>query len=93
MKGRPRRPRWLRTKLVADDGREFELDELGEWWLANKTFSSSKALVRWFQTGALTREECHNLWIGLGRADAPPKRAHVYAYRENLQTPLVGRAQ
>ena len=73
----------LRTKLVADDGREFEnIPAWIEWF--DETESKGDRLQIFRTKGYLNRRQCRSLWQWLGRTDRVPKRLDIYFKMEDL---------
>jgi hypothetical protein len=71
----------LRSKFVADDGREFDMHAAWEWFDGEPD--------RWrqlfFGSGVLNRSQCRSLWRWLGRTDPVPKRLEVFFLAEDIQ--------
>jgi hypothetical protein len=65
----------LRTKFVADDGRDFgDLGYIFAEWLETRPESEYPA---WCKRGYLTREQCRSFWSYIGRTDKAPKRLRI----------------
>ncbi len=70
----------LRTKAVADDGREFLglLNGIVEWLDEQQSWDPTKR-------NYLTRRECRDLWAWLGRTDKVPKRLTFYIWGPDVE--------
>lgn len=76
----------LRSKAIADDGREF--DNL----LNMVAFEYLDTQKNWMETGIIDCRQCRGLWKWLGRTDKPPKRLTLFVNRADIMRlfPLPG---
>jgi hypothetical protein len=75
--------RWvpnIRTMLVADDGREFEMLWV-EWF---DTLPKAQQEVIW-KTSILKRRQCRQLWQYFGRTDKVPKRLSIMVNSDDME--------
>ena len=70
----------LRSKFVADDGREFELQA---FWSDVFHQLSEREQDNIFKTSRLDRSQCRMLWQWLGRTDPVPKSLKIFVRGED----------
>jgi hypothetical protein len=72
----------IRTRFVADDGREFEnLGTAWALWIKDQNVSTA-AMIK---NSGMNKRECKHFWCWLGRTDPAPLALKIFLAREDVQ--------